>query len=764
MLSNKKLIIDEIKRKSWVLVVLLLVSLVTGPLLMLINYENMEAFLGKEALIESMENYFARSGGVGAILCVISAVLLGLAQFSYLFYKNKVDLYHSIPVKRSRRFIVNYTAGLIVFLICSIASNVLMIIIVLSKGCFTSVLFSNLVLSFLSEIIHFLYFYNITIIAVMLTGNIVVCLMGTAILSLFYFVSTELITGLKNYYFVTSHSIRYYGEAFWNKFPELSPVTAYVSFNVRRTRTWGAECFENNLQAYGYLAKVLVVVILTTLLAYYLFEKRPSEAAGKAMAFKKSQPFIRIPVVLVGGLFGAAIMTSVVNAYKNGWIWFGLIFGMIITHCIMEIIYNLNFKAVANNKLQLIFTLAAGCIVLFIFQTDLFGFDKYIPERDKIESAAVTFVQLDRNLSCETLESVGEGIWDSIGKSIDEQALDNMFGDSVMIDKVYAIGALGVTCVDDMISNRYGEHIGEYYETAMPATAEHGADYETNQYFLDNNITVHEITEKDIDHMMTTDVIFKLKNGRTVIRRYDIPVGKIEMAMSEIYKTKEFKRVHFDLYDAAKKGAISTIEATDIFENKKMSLTGGQMKQFLEIYISELDKLTVNDLKQLPVGRIYPKYNSLGYESGLYGYYIYPCFTKTLAYMDSIGVDMTYFTSELDISKIQNMTISAYGLFERVSDEPDDYESTYFEDVTYNVSDENGKAMIDAVLDHIMPSGMVESNYCLTPYDGRLDIQIYYESENGIQMNLPCMLKFGELPNELLNDLKIKLYEQETGM
>lgn len=781
MLSNRKLIIEEIKRKSWVSVVLLLLALVTGPLLTLISYENWAAYFGKEELIESMERYFIRTGGMGAFLCVISAILLGLSQFSYLFYKNKVDLYHSIPVKRSRRFLVNYIAGLIPFFACNLISNILMIVFVASKGCFTGVLFSNLLLSFVSETVYFLYFYNVTIVAVMLTGNIVVCISGIGVLSFFYYLFTELVNGLKNYYFVTSHSIKETGEALWNRIPELSPATSYINFNLKRMKNWGVTPFENNIQAYGYLIRVMIVVVIILIFAFCLFEKRPSESAGKAMAFKKSQPYIRIPIVLTGGLFGASIMTSAVNAYKNGWIWFGLIFGIILTHCVMEVIYNFNFKAVLNNKLQLVLTIAAGCVILGVFQTDIIGYDRYLPDRDKIESAAVAFIELDNNLSCNTLEPAGDGIWESTSRSFDEQVFDNMLTDSVMIDKIYAIGSLGTTCVDSMIETRYGENNYETYNRSYAvAEDEEYAEAEVslatdepdrnkldeaNNYFKDNNIEIHELSDAELNRVMTTDVIFRLKSGRTVIRRYSIPVEKVELLLNEVYKTEEYKRVHFDLYDAVEKSAISTVEAYDVFENKRMSLTGSQMDKFLEIYTSELDKLTVDDLREAPVGRIYPKYKTRYYEEALYGYYIYPSFEKTIEYMDSIGIDMTYFTNEIETDKVQNMVISAGSLFERVDElNPNSTEYIYLNEVSYNPTDDAGLDMIEKAHDKLLILSFEEANYWITPYDSRVDVQIYYESENGMQAGFSCVFKPDTVPSELIEDLKIKLYEQETGM
>lgn len=86
------------------------------------------------------------------------------------------------------------------------------------------------------------------------------------------------------------------------------------------------------------ICTVLAFLAVTTL-DLGLYRKRPSEAAGKAMAFKKSMPPIRILLVLGIGLAGGMFFWSLQSRLR--WGLFGTMVSVVLTHCIVEIIYHL---------------------------------------------------------------------------------------------------------------------------------------------------------------------------------------------------------------------------------------------------------------------------------------------------------------------------------------------------------------------------------------------------------------------------------------
>lgn len=73
-----------------------------------------------------------------------------------------------------------------------------------------------------------------------------------------------------------------------------------------------------------------------------------------------------------------------------------MVAGILLTHCIIEIIYQADFKKLFSHKLQLIGCLAAGVLFFLSFHYDWYGYDRFIPEKEKIVSAGLDF-SIDEN-------------------------------------------------------------------------------------------------------------------------------------------------------------------------------------------------------------------------------------------------------------------------------------------------------------------------------------------------------------------------------
>ena len=55
--------------------------------------------------------------GLGGVVAIVGAVIVGLAGFRYLFHKNMVDTWHSLPVKRRTLFIISWLNGFLIWFI-----------------------------------------------------------------------------------------------------------------------------------------------------------------------------------------------------------------------------------------------------------------------------------------------------------------------------------------------------------------------------------------------------------------------------------------------------------------------------------------------------------------------------------------------------------------------------------------------------------------------------------------------------------------------
>ena len=107
------------------------------------------------------------------------------------------------------------------------------------------------------------------------------------------------------------------------------------------------------------------------------------------MAINTSKVIIKVPLVLVFGTAGAMFFYSIEPSL--GWTIFGNIVGVVLSHCIIEVIYWGDFKKLFSHEKTLAACLAVSLAVLLSFYFDLFKFDAYVPEESQIAYASVDF-------------------------------------------------------------------------------------------------------------------------------------------------------------------------------------------------------------------------------------------------------------------------------------------------------------------------------------------------------------------------------------
>ena len=107
------------------------------------------------------------------------------------------------------------------------------------------------------------------------------------------------------------------------------------------------------------------------------------------MAFNTSKVIIKVPLVLAFGTAGAMFFYSIASSL--GWTIFGNIVGVVLSHCIIEVIYWGDFKKLFSHEKTLAVCLAVSLAVLLSFYFDLFKFDAYVPEESQIAYASVDF-------------------------------------------------------------------------------------------------------------------------------------------------------------------------------------------------------------------------------------------------------------------------------------------------------------------------------------------------------------------------------------
>lgn len=547
-------------------------------------------------------------------MCIM-AVLCGVALFSYLHSRQKVDFYHSIPLRRGELFRINYVSGILMVLPAFLIMYVLTAIIGAVMGVPTnapdSITGSEIVYALIQHVIFFLFMYTISVLAAVLTGNTILAVLLDAWM-LFSIPTVGLIGEMLGQQYL--HNWCSSGILRWIE-RNTSPVVLYFSMSSDGD-FWGVYEYTTLGKAARTLAVVLVLTVLLTALCYVLFARRKSERAGVALAFEGIKlPLKCYMVLLIALLFGLVFL----GIGGEFWIWFGLLAGTVLGHVLIEMIYHFDFRAAfAHWKTMIVLAVAAVAIVLGV-QNDVMGYDKWLPREDKVASAG--FVT---GLGYDSGTGYGTGIWDVYYRG--DRSDNEMLTDPQNIAAIRKLAEIGIQS-----ANKDGSVGGAYAGE--------------NQW---NYMNVH----------------YRMKNGRMESRSYSIPNSDEVWALldsirfTEDYQTKVNPLYTFDRDDETRALSLTVRTNAKPSENSGRVISDpAKARAIVETLREETLTLTADMARStVPVLRMDIQYevrnSSDSYYNPMTEYVpVYPAFTRTLALLTAEGVQPKALTAD-DLSHL----------------------------------------------------------------------------------------------------------------
>ena len=206
---------QNMRHSTWLWALSMIGNLLALPVVMLLaTGENLEGANELNYLASCLSNlYFTNRVIVlafAAIVAAVGALVVGITNFRYLLHKNMVDTYHSIPVKRQTLFFVNWLNGFLIWFVPFALNLVLTMIISAAKagslmkrirvlekaqgymGIYHDPselsrytiggLLGGMLTDALLVLVVFLLIYHLTIVAMMLCGNVLNVLVTEVIL------------------------------------------------------------------------------------------------------------------------------------------------------------------------------------------------------------------------------------------------------------------------------------------------------------------------------------------------------------------------------------------------------------------------------------------------------------------------------------------------------------------------------------------------------------------------------------------------------
>ncbi|MCL2253696.1 MAG: hypothetical protein FWC09_04555 [Lachnospiraceae bacterium] len=370
------------KRRTWVWVVswvFFLLYYIIGLTLIINSQKNYYAAFDrqKEKLVEAVAEFLGAPYFLifGAVIFSVFSVIQG---FGYLYKKRQLDFYHSLPVKKSRRFFVIWLNGILIYVIPSIVSLCIGITIAAIQGYMTFNTLLGIGLMYLLAVAVYISIYHLNMVALMLTGHIVISFLGMIILH-----SYEVIIKQLQYIYM---------QQFFQKF-----VAESISETIFTAPFYWLIAFFDIGDSSFFIWTLPIIFVQAGVyfaIAYFIYCKRPAEACGRALAFKGTQPFVKIAIALPMALYIAMLFWEI-TSYGSGsngnlaLVMVGLTIATVITCCVFEVIYEFDIKAVLKKKRHILISGIIAAMIFMIFRFDMTGYDNYVPKQNSISSYAL---------------------------------------------------------------------------------------------------------------------------------------------------------------------------------------------------------------------------------------------------------------------------------------------------------------------------------------------------------------------------------------
>ena len=515
-------------------------------------------------IIEEITELSAPNLG-NAVIAMFIAAFLAFDFFRYMHSKKETDFYESMPVRKQKWFFTLTTASVGLFVVLCALTTGIEIAIICGTGYGSTIILQNMLWNFVCMTGAFLACWATAVLAMTMTGHPIVAFLGFGVFSVYI----PLIIGFLFPAYASKFFVTYMYQELNPNYYYFSPVTLVYKATYN-WRMWNIE------EHWNYLLGCFVFALIIGVIAYLLFLRRPSETAGRAMAFEKTNFMIRFLLVIPLSLYAGLFLSEMSSYASLAWHIFGIVFVAFILHGIMECIFQFDIKALISKKRQLLLSVMICLGFLFIFQMDLFQFDDYMPDAKDLKSITLDTYLFDPNSN--------------------ESALD----------------------LQDGLT-------GEYIDDALAVIAD-----------IKDSMTLPD--DEDYVYANNFIVTYELKNGVKRQRNYGYYGNDFPESLDKLYATKVMKDDHCILYHLDQTKILS-MGVSNGPEDFSLDLSDAELQKFCETYLDEYTDITLTQSRQETVLFQLIVTTPADKKDGTYRsrYDVYSSFTKTLEFLEEYG-------------------------------------------------------------------------------------------------------------------------------
>ena len=624
----------NIRRNFWLMILFFLAFLAAMPVSTLTALDGARHIYGISQVY--LRNTFINCIGNSLILVMVAVcgALAALAVFFYLYSQEKTDFYHSLPLKREELFTVQFLSGFLMFLIPYIINVLFTLAVGFFYGGVDQTALGIIGAHSLLDVIYFLAIYGAAVLAILLTGNLFMGILGFMVLMFYGPVLNMTFIQMNGRFFETLVQELNQSQGVF-----LSPFTAYIAGNAAVSNI---EWLRN------YLLYGVILALILILGNIWIYRMRSSESFHKAIAFRKLEPVIKICIILPAALL---VALSFSGYMYNQFLWMvvaALVLALVFS-MIFDFLCTMDISRAVKPKVSTGVILAGLILILGGYRTDITGVDTFLPKEDRIASMSLylpsitTQFQYPENTGTENPSSL---------QSLTEQSVENF-------EEIYALAEKGVD---------YFKENQDYASDVQ--TLQEGGDTETT--------------------MVSVYIGYHLKSGQNVYRMYYLPETKeLVENIGRVYDNWEYREsILPTTYISAEN--IDNVYTYSFSETEKpLTISDEKLSTLIKTYQSELENMTfAQSQEEQIVGwmevheGIETEESSMEYSidssySYSYNLPVYTGFEKTRAMLEKMGNPMP---ESIDQDQVESIVLSRY-LYEDGEDQYLKKEYTSQEDI-----------------------------------------------------------------------------------
>ena len=617
-ISFSKLLKEDMKRRSWLIALVSVLLFIAQPVIILFLVEGLmdSANEGLMTLAEVKTDYMNLIGFeenyLVAILLILFAVLIGISGYSYLHSRVQLDFYHSLPVKRQKWFLVQLVSGLLIFAVPYFLSTVLSLLVGVANGIMEAGIFAAAMECFIINILGFMVIYLTSILAMIMTGKILIGIMGFCTFLAYGPGVVFVLNNLIGRFFTTAIGEQVYGMAYSLSSPILLWMKVREKWQVYDKET---------VSAWIYLGILILLVIVLFGLCMWLNTKRNTEAAEQSMAFSKTESVIKIMLVIPLSLAIGLLLSTMAHRNFEVWFFIGILLGAVLINAIIEFIYHLDIRELFVRKLQLVLAMLITVVIGCIFQFDFIGYDSYLPAMEDVEQMALYSYGVNGSFAYKVTDDDGIArVEYGERAALDEMVISDF-------EPIYEIARNGVKNVRKET---------EGMDLVPVSVKTEGMD------------------------LVPVSVKYVLKNGKSVYRSYQIDRNVFTESEQALFTQEEYKQKIYPIFNK-ESANIQSMFLMSLKGEVQLELTADQKANLLETYKTELRESTFDDFYyQNMSARLNLEYMRGTQASSWYSEYGYPIsknFTKTLSLLNEYGYQTE---TEIKAETVSKITIYNY--------------------------------------------------------------------------------------------------------